>query len=356
MNNKSEKLAFYCELCNKFLDSNICKVHGIDFVTIKKVPASQNFSRPGQPNRGTQQNPGYNNTTMNTGETRIATAGQSQRQSYLPALPDDVRDNQSLSPLSPEIDLANNSYARQQYANGSGGRADFQPQISFQDPAGDYSEYQDPSAASSTPSGARTRKGARVWIIAGALSGLLIVASAAFFFMNQQQAATPTVLYSQAESYFDQQNYEQAEQLYNQFVNEFPNDPLIPLVQDKLSKIPHRMEIVQVGDNETRQQIKELMLKANVAFQKDQYILPKDDNALAYIVDILKTDPTYSPALDMKIKINQYYDQEAAAAVKNGEYNKAIGFYQRMLEITPNDTELLAKIHAILTSKSRNES
>ena len=37
MSQQQSKLTIFCEMCNKPIDSNICPVHGIDFVTIKKI-------------------------------------------------------------------------------------------------------------------------------------------------------------------------------------------------------------------------------------------------------------------------------------------------------------------------------
>ena len=41
MNQRSEKLTFFCQLCNSRIEGNICPEHGIDFVTIKKVSVAE---------------------------------------------------------------------------------------------------------------------------------------------------------------------------------------------------------------------------------------------------------------------------------------------------------------------------
>ncbi|MCB0277820.1 MAG: hypothetical protein KDI06_23595, partial [Calditrichaeota bacterium] len=72
MSKGSAKLIFFCQLCNAPIDSNICKVHGIDFVTIKKI--YDDGPRRQTPQPGTNGAASVNTATHGNSspETRLA--------------------------------------------------------------------------------------------------------------------------------------------------------------------------------------------------------------------------------------------------------------------------------------------
>ena len=166
-----------------------------------------------------------------------------------------------------------------------------------------------------------------------------------------QSAPSPTSIYSQAESYYESQNYPEALNLYIQFAEKFPNDPLMPIVSERIDMLSQQTAPVDAIEIDDQTKIKHLMLKANVAFHKQQYVRPRNDNVIAYAAAVLKIDPTYQPALEMYDKVVNHFTNLGEDALNKGKYNDAIIYYQTVLEIKPNDAEIISKIHSILTQK-----
>ncbi len=350
-----EQLTFFCQLCDASIDSNICPRHGIDFVTIKKITQVKKPSKNAPADSANRRINGMLQLGEQAGsgnaanEKRIATPQQIKKGVHLPVIPTDTNEEHALTPL-PELEEdpqdvspTNNPYRQ---------AVEKELHEQLQDYHGvepGVSDYYEAAAAPSRP--ATRPAGINKGILAASITVIVLLAAVVAYVTVKQSAPSPTSLYSQAESFYNTQNYPAALQLYQQFIEKYPDDPLVPLVNDKISSI-NRQSVAAVSDSTDGQpQLKELMLKANIAFQKEQYVRPEEDNVIAYTTAILKMDPTYQPALDLHDRVIAYYQTQAEAAMQKGRYNDAIGYYHTILEIKPNDAQIISKIHSILTQK-----
>ncbi|MCB0292311.1 MAG: hypothetical protein KDH97_18800 [Calditrichaeota bacterium] len=359
---KTERLTFFCQLCDKSINSNICPTHGIDFVTIKKVSESvlaaqqaedeaRRKAREAQEakNRrinGMLQLEQHSTSTDPNSETRLALASDAEDETdeaFLPVLPTDETSAQGL-------DTFEDQPAEEAMDDADYRGDDFQqPSYEYEDieaePEPDY--YQDDASQNyyyTPPAARKSNKG----MIIGLLSVLVLVAlGVAYFAMNQ--STSPTALYSEAEKYFHQQDYAAALATYHQFVEEYPNDALTPMVNRKIKQIRQLQNTGAAVDLEEHQEaFKDWMLKANIAFQKQQYVEPAEDNVNYYLEQVLKIDPANEPALTLQAKVIAAFEQEAEAALSNRDYESAISAYRNILVFTPNDTEVMSKIHDLL--------
>lgn len=360
MAKQSEKLTFFCQLCDKSIESNICRMHGIDFVTIKKIATvekkAKENKKKGEKRLNGMLQLGKDGASGNAkNEKRIATQEQIKEQdAFLPVIPTDSEEEQSLKPV-PTLKIPPEDVS-DAYDNPPGDRARRESedqrkdyQVVDEEVSDYYEEYAAP-AQQAAPSKPKSYKG----IVAVSFIIMAIISAVVAYFAVNQPAQSPTSLYSQAERYYDSQNYSEALNLYTQFAETYPNDPLIPMVNEKIAMINEQTSQGEPAENDEPARIKELMLKANIALQKQQYVKPKDDNVIAYTTAVLKIIPNYKPAVEMYNNVINHYENLAEESLQKGRYNDAIIYYQTILEIKPNDAELIGKIHSILTQKDES--
>lgn len=192
-------------------------------------------------------------------------------------------------------------------------------------------------------------KNGKRWKIV-ALMVFIFSISIGIYYINKTKDS-PVSLYTKAESNYNAQNYSEALVLYTQFTQKYPHDSLIPAVNEKINIINQQTANSKSKKDNDQRMIKELMLKANVAFQKKQYVKPQDDNVIAYTTAVLRIDAAYQPAKDMFNNVITHYETLAEESIQKGKYNEAIIYYQIILKIKPNDADVISKIHLILTQK-----
>ncbi len=372
MNKKTEKLTFFCQLCDKSIEGNICPVHGIDFVTIKKITVVEKQPQPeGQEERrvnGMLQIEQKSASKTGNGETRIAMTQPSKKDAYLPVIPTESDPNKSLEPVPPPVQEPPQAPPNFQE------KTPYQENITYQQPETEvdaetqffqpsptYSAkdapkdapnfYTEQTKAYQAQPAAPAKSNKTLMIAAVSIVAIIVLAAAAYFVLDKPEAS-PTELYSQAETYYSNQNYTEALALYTQLIEDHPDNPLAPVVREKVKQLNQQVSQPVNIVAEDQQRIKEWMVSANLAFKSQQYLRPKDDNAVAYIKNILAIDPNYTPALEMQQNIIANFEQLAEAAVSNGLFNDGISYYQMILEIKPNDPEVLKKMRYVLEQKS----
>lgn len=360
MAKQTEKLTFFCQLCDKSIESNICRAHGIDFVTIKKIATVEKKAKEKEKEKKEEKRL---NGMLQLGkedvagtprnEKRIATQKQVKEQdAFLPVIPTDSEEERSLKPVPavktpPEevTDTYHDNPLRETVQKDLDDQLkDYQ--VVDEEVSDYYEEYVAP-AQQAAPSKPKSYKG----IVAASLFIMAIISLVVAYFAVNQPVQSPTSLYSEAENYYDSQNYSEALNLYTEFAETYPNDPLIPMVNEKIAMINQQTYPGETAGDDEPAKIKELMLKANIAFQRQQYVKPKDDNVIAYTTAVMKIIPDYEPAVEMYNNVINHYEALAEESLQNGKYNEAIIYYQTILEIKPNDAELISKIHSILTQK-----
>lgn len=363
MAKQTEKLTFFCQLCDKSIESNICREHGIDFVTIKKIATVEKKAKEKEKKEEKRLNGmlqlGKEGASGNIRkEKRIATQAQIKEQdALLPVIPTDSEEELSLKPVpAAQIPPEDGTGAYHDNPLRETVRKDLDDQLKnyqvVDEEVADYYEEFAAPAQQSAPSKPKSYKG----IVAASLFIMTIISLVVAYFAVNQPAQSPTSLYSEAENYYDSQNYSEALNLYTEFAETYPNDPLIPMVNEKIALINQQTSPGEAAGDDEPAKIKDLMLKANIALQKQQYVKPKDDNVITYTTAVLKIVPDYQPAVEMYNNVINYYETLAEESLQKGKYNEAIIYYQTILEIKPNDAELIGKIHSILTQKDETSS
>ncbi|RMH74994.1 MAG: hypothetical protein D6681_22570 [Calditrichaeota bacterium] len=366
MSQSAQNLIFYCELCEAEIEKNICPVHGIDFVTVKKGNRGKDA---GKANNGAESQPLPPEIPEKVQAEQgrgIATFDQIQQSANLPDVPDSRKDPSGLTPISEDASFPEGHFPMDQ--------ADLEEVIHQQmqqqayaspgehPPEPDYYEAEavevapEPSS-SPTSSGPSREKSSRQGVMILALVTLILIGAAAILLVLRKDQGNPTALYSRAEAHYAAGEYEAALNEFTEFANRYPEDPLTPTVQQRIAAIQQQLsqQTPQTPRGNARETLRQLMVKANLAFQKQRFISPKDDNVMLYLNQILKLDPEYTPALELREKVRNHYYQLAEAAAKKKDYVAAIGHYEALLKVNPGDAEVLGKIHALLTA-SRNQS
>lgn len=183
-----------------------------------------------------------------------------------------------------------------------------------------------------TPKAMKASKGVPSWAYwSGAALLLILFAMALYVFYYPQY--TRNSLYSRAEELLNQGHTEAAIQLYREYKLRYPGDNAIPEINERINRIQ------QNESQFTQKQVRifGLMQKAAEAYNKQQYLLPDEDNAIHYISEILQEDPEFIPALELRNRIVDFYFAQAEAAFDEDHYDKAILYYKNLLVIKPND-------------------
>lgn len=353
MSGKSEKLSFFCEKCSQPIERNICPSHGIDFVTIKKVavrtslqnqqvksadnlPAAGGLARINSQAAGSKSN-GMGIARLDDDSDRPSDGGSA----LLPLDPDsppgqpDAEDIYEYTGV-PEDSVADNTFTRDNpYRDTDPGVEDY-----F------HPEGNGVGHLSDQPMVVKQSNG-MMWA-AGAL--LLVVLAGLGYYFVANSGPSPTALYSQAEAAMDNQGFKEARDLYAAFLQDFPEDPLMPVVREKLSIVERKILNERANTPEGQRRIQQLMLKANIAYNNENYITPLEDNAAQYLKKILRISPNYQPALDMQQKIFDHFRVKAEQVEAEGNLNEALSYYQIMSSLKPNNMDVLAKIQTLLSS------
>ncbi len=168
------------------------------------------------------------------------------------------------------------------------------------------------------------------------------------FQLTGKKGPSSADLFSQAEMLYEKGDLVEALTLYQQIKLNFPDDPLIPVVERRIQEISVKLEEAKKSKEKLNTHIQELMAQANQAFAKKNYLKPANNNAIYYTEQILALDPHYQPALDLQEKIVEYYKAEAQKAEAAKQYDKAIEMYNNILRIRPDDSATLNALNIVL--------
>ncbi len=354
MSKTSEQLTFFCQLCDESISGNICPTHGIDFVTIKRISAPPStgprskddatrringmlqLEQEGQPNEPDREKP--------------LMARRDNKTPYLPVIPTETGEEKFLQPIVPdtrETDPAadpEEAPATPEPANFND--VDYQ-EVAEETPAAHFNPP--PPGPAMTTVSSPSRRG----LIAAVVGIIAIIALAGVYFSIYQNSGAASLLYSEAERFYNVQNYPEALKRYRQLIAEHPGDPLAAIAKAKIVELDPLTGQPVVLTPEQQQQIKELTIKANLAYQNSQFLIPKDDNVITHTRAILEIDPTNPTALKLQEEVIRYFESLAEMALQNGDFDKALGVYRTILEIRPHDMDIKQKMFDILEIKSK---
>lgn len=215
-------------------------------------------------------------------------------------------------------------------------------------PAGNPAGISGPFSRSATQTASSPKRKVLVFSLI-ALAALLCAGMGLYLFLPER-ATHASFVFAEAEKTFNAQKYSAALLMYQQFIERFPGDYLVPLAQERISTI-HRQ--VEAEKQQKIERIETLLHKAREAFRKQRYLKPEDDNVLLHTSALLQLDPANSTALELQAAVVQFYQQKAEEAFRHGYYNTAIDHYENILRVMPNDSQTLEKISQALELRKR---
>jgi len=180
------------------------------------------------------------------------------------------------------------------------------------------------------------------------LTGILLAGG---FFIYQtvmkKPAKSNTSMFALGEQYFKTGDYPAAKNIFEQFLIQYPNDPLVSVANNRLTAIQASLAKKAEIDTKTDDQVQTLLQKAENAYNRERMLAPEDDNAYAYIRTILSLDPFNPKAVTMRENIIDYYKKKAREAYKRKRYQRAINLYEKVLSIAPGDVVATLQIEQI---------
>ena len=189
-------------------------------------------------------------------------------------------------------------------------------------------------AAAATPIATGRRTPSLPLIIAAV--GTLMVVIAAFFILRQEDRGS-AVLFAQGEQFYNEKNHDAALPIFKKYVEQFPAGQFAAMARERVSEINDAYNLQQT-------RIAELLLKANSAFRKTQFLFPENDNVILYTRQTLALDPQNVRAYELQAKVVNYYEENGDEAMKRRRYRTAIQNYEKILAIIPDSPEISDKL------------
>ncbi len=187
------------------------------------------------------------------------------------------------------------------------------------------------------------------WAWIATLVVLIIIAGTVVSYNFQGAAVdTPTAVESNEPGIMDKIT-DNANNLWASLSSVFATDetaPAVPATVDAAS-IPPATEATSV--------VNQLLDKANLAYTQGNLLTPENENAVAYLNQILEEEPEHAGALDLQDQILLFYFEAAEEAIDAQKFDGAVGAYQNILKIKPGDPEIISEINRTLELKKVTE-
>jgi tetratricopeptide (TPR) repeat protein len=173
-----------------------------------------------------------------------------------------------------------------------------------------------------------------------AAAALFVFAMYAYIYPRYDMQAR----FEKAEALFAAQEFRKAKAQYELFALKYPLDSKIGIVKSRLEAL----EKLEQKEREKQQKIRQLMEKATLAFKQQHYLTPEDDNVILYLNQVLSLEPNFSMAQTLREQIVNKYFSLAETALAREDYDKAVTFFQNILQIMPGDQAILQQIDRAL--------
>ncbi len=175
---------------------------------------------------------------------------------------------------------------------------------------------------------------------------------------TQSLNSSASAIFVQAENHFNEKRYLAAQNIYVQFMDDFPNDPLAEIVSSRIKEINGGLLTIEEESIYKKHRLKLLMKKAETAYDKHYFLTPANDNVFIYISEALSIDPHQSRAIELQKILFSYYTKKGEEALARREYYKAKEFYKNGLTIFPDDINAqkqVSKINNLITKMEELE-
>jgi TonB family protein len=160
-------------------------------------------------------------------------------------------------------------------------------------------------------------------------------------------------IFVQAENFYQNKSYLAAQNLYVQFMDEFPDDPLSEIVLARISEINSGLLSIEEEKIYRKQRILILMKKAESLFQDNKYLTSEGSNIFAYLTEVMALDSTHQQASQMLSVCIQAYKDEADKALKQGQYNTSRKYYESIVNFLPKNSDTHKQLAKINTASGK---
>ncbi len=168
--------------------------------------------------------------------------------------------------------------------------------------------------------------------------------------MAEETSEPPDVrassIFVQAENFYQKKSYLAAQNLYVQFVDEFPEEPLAEIVLRRIEEINNGLLSIEEEEIYKKQRIKILMDKSKSIFEKGSNSII-ESNILGLLNEVISLDSTNEHAPEMFSTCIHIYRKEANKAFLRQKYETAKNICNKLLNVLPNDRETLKKLEEI---------
>ena len=188
-----------------------------------------------------------------------------------------------------------------------------------------------------------------VLIIVVAICGIAIYSQ-----LDSAEEQTATILFSQAEQLFEDGKFSAALTSYQDFLDRYPDNDLVDIVDARIASLNTGLieeEKMAIYHSE-RANI--LLEKAKLAFKHRQMVTPADDNAIAYINEIIEFDHDNAGAMALREDVIRHFKDEAEKSFSANHFKSARVYFDEILKLSPTDEYARGGILAIEKLDEKN--
>lgn len=234
----------------------------------------------------------------------------------------------------------------------SGNRGNMQKIIEQRMQQPDASIYQHPGGPNQRP--ARPPLSATVKVLIGLIAIVILIGMVVITMQVTNASSGGSAVFAVAENFYDAGKNTEAMMAYQDFLHQYPSDALAPLAIQRMQAI-RKLLAEDFASGKIQDTIDDLMRKAELAFNNQQFLKPRRNNAISHISKILLLDPNHSAALSLRGDIIVHFSELGNTAVRKNRLQEAIDHYRTILRINPDDTFFKTQISQLTTRIARAE-
>ncbi len=314
---KKQHYSYYCNHCREFMSNELCPIHLTKGILV--VDAEDSTYIP------PAANPLHNGSAWASMVEDVMNESQGQ----LPLEEHDYQAGDLAVSKSQPDRSEQNFHSNAFYYHEEEEQATEPPplRIRIVDRSNEYNRSRNPAAL-------------RRSLIFISLLFALFAGSTAGYFLYQYMHDDRATLFSTAETLYNNGNYSEALQYYQQFKENYSEDPV-------LASLDGRIRLLESEFSTSEGRIFSLLEKARFAFQNGQVMSDQEESAVAYLGQVLNYYPNYSEALKLKGTIMEGLQEQVTEALRKQDYKNAIELYKSILKISPQDGYVKSRIEEL---------
>ncbi len=234
----------------------------------------------------------------------------------------------------------------------SGHRGNMQTIIEQRLQQADASIYQHPISPNQGPP--RPPMTTTVKVLIGLIAIAILVGMVVITMQISNSASGGSAVFAVAENFYDAGKNTEAMMAYQDFLHQYPNDALAPLAIQRMQVI-RELLAEDFASGKIQTTIDDLMRKAELAYDNQQFLKPRRNNAISHISKILLLDPNHSAALGLRGDIIDHFAELGNTAVRKNQLQNAVDHYSKILQINPDDTFFKEQISQLTARIARAE-